>query len=86
MTKKQRPAAELAAAGARLEKKIAELEQQVKLLRQQRRELRERENEARGLEIIGIIEESEISFDDAKDLLARAKEQRRAAQTTDGKA
>lgn len=86
MTKKQRSAADLAAAGARLEKKIAELEQQVKLLRQQRRELREKENEMRGLEIIGIIEDSEISFDDAKDLLARAKEQRKEAQATGGEA
>lgn len=86
MAKKQRCAAELAAAGERLEKKISDLEQQVKLLKQQRRELREKENEARGLEIIGIIEDSEISFDDAKDLLARAKEQRKEAQTTGGEA
>lgn len=76
MAKKQRPAEELAKAGLRLEKKIAELEQQLRQLKQQRKELRDKEDEARALEIIGIIEDSEISFEDAKQILSDAKADR----------
>lgn len=58
----------------RLDKQISGLEQKLRQYRDSRKKLKAKINEARGSELIGILEEHEIPFEAAKDILASAKQ------------
>lgn len=59
---------------SRLDKQIEELEQKLRQYRSNRKKLKAKINEAQGNELIGILEEHEITFEAAKDILASARQ------------
>ena len=63
-----------------LDKRIEALDQQLRALRDKRKKLRARIAETQASELMVILEEREISFEAAKDILASAKEFRKEAE------
>lgn len=59
---------------SRLDKQIEGLEQKLRQYRDNRKKLKAKINEAQGNELIGLLEEHEIPFEAAKDILASARQ------------